>query len=67
MPGWGAKTVLAVMGMSLAVTGVGWNEPALAAGPDLYPIPIPGLDVQAVMDLIDCFSPFGHPQMNCFW
>ncbi|MGP6088877.1 hypothetical protein [Antarctobacter jejuensis] len=67
MRGWGAKVVLAVMVLSLAVTGVGWNEPALASGPDLYPIPIPGLDVFAVMDLIDCFSPFGQPHMACFW
>lgn len=69
MRGWGAKLVLALMGLSFAgvlLIGLGAGEPALAAGPRFDPPLLPGLDVVRAQEIRDCVTPLFMPK-NCGW
>lgn len=60
------KAVLLLAGILMLVGGVGWQEPALAAGPRFDPPLLPGLDVWSALDVRRCVTPLFLPQ-NCGW
>ncbi len=61
-----SKAVLLLAGVMMLVSGVGWQEPALAAGPRFDPPLLPGLDVLGVVEIRDCLTPVLMPR-NCGW
>ncbi len=60
------KAVLLLAGVMMLVSGVGWQEPALAAGPRFDPPLLPGLDVVRAQEIRDCFAPVFLPR-SCGW
>lgn len=58
--------LLLLAGILMLVSGVGWQEPALAAGPRFDPPLLPGLDVEQALDIRDCVDPVWLPR-GCYW
>lgn len=65
--GWVKGAVLGLAAVSLVVTGVGWQEPALAAGPLYDPTLLYGIDVDASMRARDCEPSLFAKQRCSLW
>ncbi|MBV7393660.1 hypothetical protein [Mameliella sediminis] len=64
------KVVVAVTGVSFALAlsaGLGWHEPALAAGPRFDPPLLPGLDIAAAQNVRECVAPLFMPRFCGWW
>ena len=58
--------LLGLAGILMVVSGVGWQEPALAAGPRFDPPLLPGLDVEQAQAIRDCLTPVWMSR-GCYW
>jgi hypothetical protein len=56
---WIIRGILILSGAAMIVSGVGWQEPALAAGPRFDPPLLPGLDIWQIEDLLNCITAWG--------
>lgn len=63
---WTVRLVLLTMMLSLLTSGVGWIEPALAAGPRFDPPLLPGLDIWRALEVQACLNPV-FVAGPCFW
>lgn len=54
MSRWIKGGILGLAAASLVLTGIGWQEPALAAGPQYDPTFIHGIDLHSAQQVRDC-------------